>query len=301
MCVIAAKNSSPDATVADMENDYFSAFGSAAETVRQCYGEFERATEAGYAIKDGENAIEGGKYTDFIIRAYRVFPQEMLERACARISAAADGEADQVAARRLRFVFVGLKDALLALKAQDAFVRYRNGGGRADFSRAYAELLAFRRANEAEGYANLATLNSFESRHWPRHLAFLRPDARELEGWQLALSPEPKEGMWKRVSLDKPWKPGYNGVGWYRCRFSLEDPAKFRQLVFGAVDGDPTVILNGKTVQAGHPVKNAKIAWLTPFTVDVGGVLKTGDNEIKVKIEKKLPGRRGITQPVFLN
>ena len=299
--VIAAKNSTPDATVADMENDYFSAFGSSAGTMRQCCAEFVKATESGYAMKGDEDTVEGGKYTDFILRAYRVFPQEMMERACGRIEAAAASEADALAARRLRFVLTGLKDALLALKAQSAFVKYTTSGDRTDFSRAYADLLAFRRANEALGYANLATLNSYESRHWPRHFALLRPESRELEGWELALSPEPEERMWKGVKLAKPWKPGYNGIGWYRCRFELEDPSKFRRLVVGAVDGEPTIIINGKTVQSGHPVKDSNVAWLMPFAVDVAGALKTGGNEIKVKIEKKLPGRRGITSSVYLD
>ena len=301
--VIASKNSSPERPLAVLENDYFGAFGSSAAVMRELYARFEKATEAGFAVADPDDTIEGGRYCDFMLSAYRVFPPALLEEAVARLAATRAAEKAPLVRRRLAFVETGLRDALLVLKSQRGFAEYQKTGDRALFSSAYAELLAFRKQNAGLGYLNLATVDFYESRHWPRHLGLLGPSARELGGWELNLSPDPSAGKWEKQKQLRHWRADYNDIGWYRCRFALgEDEAKrFNRLVFGAVDGLPTVYLNGMVVQDGHPIPEPGLAWRTPFAVERVNAFKAGDNELLIKIDKKVPGRRGICRSVFID
>ena len=301
--VIAAKNSRPDAALADLEDEYFAAFGSAAPVMRECRDVFEKATESGFATMGEEDRIEGGGCENFMLKAYRVFPPEMLKSAGAKIKAAMAAERDPVVSRRLRFVLTGLGDALLVMKAQRGFVEYQKNNDRRAFASAYRELIDFRRRNEGLGYLNMATVDYYESRHWPRHLAMIGENARELGGWELNLNPNHEAGKWKKIDRLWYWRPDYNGVGWYRCRFNLteEEATTFGRIVCGAVDGLPTIYLNGKMVQQGHPVADPGMAWRTPFAVSAGGVFKAGKNELLVRLDKKVSGRRGITRPVFID
>ena len=301
--VIASKNSSPERPLAALETDYFNAFGSSAAVVRACYAQFEKATEAGFAVADPDDTIEGGRYCDFMLSAYRVFPPALLEDACAKLATARAAESDALVAQRLAFVETGLRDALLVLKAQRGFATYQKTRDRRLFSEGYAELLAFRKNNEGKGYLNLATVDFYESRHWPRHLGMVSPEARELSGWELNLNPDPTAGTWVPQKELRHWRPDYNGIGWYRCRFKLtdEEARRFNRLVFGAVDGIPTVHLNGKVVQDGHPVKSPGEAWRTPFAVERVDAFKAGENELLIKIDKKVKGRRGIYRSVFID
>ena len=301
--VMAAKNSRPDATLAVLEGEYFAAFGSAAPVMRECRDVFEKATESGFATMGEEDRIEGGGCENFMLKAYRVFPPEMLKSAGAKIKAAMAMERDPVVSRRLRFVLAGLGDALLVMKTQRGFVEYQKNNDRRAFASAYRELIDFRRRNEGLGYLNMATVDYYESRHWPRHLAMIGDGARELGGWELNLTPDHEAGKWKKIDKLWYWRPDYNDVGWYRCRFGLtdEEAVKFRRVVFGAVDGIPKVYLNGKLVQRGHPVADPGMAWRTPFAVPVGGAFTSGENELLISIDKKVSGRRGITRPVFID
>ena len=301
--VIASKNSNPNIPLSSLEDDYFNAFGDAAAIVRECYAQFEKASEKGFTTANPDDTIEGGRWTDFMLSAYRVFPQEMLKSARAKIKAALESEIDPTVAGRLRFVLTGLDDALLVLKVQRGFAEYQKSRDRRLFSSAYAELLAFRRNNEGLGYLNMAYVDFLESRHWPRHLGLLGPEARELGGWELKLNPDPDAGKWEKQKQLRHWRADYNDIGWYRCRFSLtaDEAAKFNRIVFGAVDGLPTVCLNGKIVQDGHPVYDPALAWRTPFKVDTPDAFKEGENELLVRIDKKVLGRRGINRPVFID
>ena len=322
--VIAQKISRPEATVEEMENDYFAAFGSSEPTMRRICRRFLEASERGYVVSDSEkDQIEGGGFADFMLRAYRIFPQDMMRAALSELGAAIASEKDPLAVRRLEFVKTGLMDAALVQKTQRAFVKYRGlkeesssgrhfdakvvvpeagVGDKADFVAAYRQLGKFRREHEAMGYVNPTRMAYLESRHWPRYYSETSPGAVELGDWELKLDPD-KDG-------DAPWKPigkvryapsGYDKVCWYRCRFKTDDPSDFSRFVFGAVDGLPVVYLNGEMVLERHPVLDPAMAWCATFPVDVSGRLKKGENELLVRIDKRLPGRRGIYAPVFLD
>ena len=301
--IIASKNSDPERGLDSLKEAYFSAFGSSKSVIRECIEVFENASNGGFLPDGSGTTIEGGVWCDFFISAHRVFPPEMLEAACRKIESAIEKETDEQVVRRLDFVKTGLEDALLVLKTQKGFVKYEKNNDRSEFSSAYKRLIEFRRSKEHLGYLNLALVDHYESRHWPRHLAMLSNNARELGGWELNLSREKSFLKWRKVDRLKHWRADYKDIGWYRCVFNLDenDVRRFTRLIFGAVDGDPTIYLNGSVIQDGHPVSNLNLAWRTPFAVEVKEELKAGKNELLIKLDKKVPGRRGICRSVYLD
>ena len=164
-------------------------------------------------------------------------------------------------------------------------------------------MIEFRKNNESLGYLNLAHADYLESRHWPRHLAILSDNAKELTGWELNLSPEKNSLKWEKVDRMRHWRSDYKDIGWDRCIFNLDERSvlSFSRLVFGAVDGDPTVYLNGVVVQEGHPLSDLSLAWRTPFTVEIKDRLKVGENQLLIKLDKKAHGRRGVNRSVYLD
>ena len=82
--VIASKNSSPDREIESLKKDYYSAFGSSAQVVRECFEVFERASDGGFLPDESHATIEGGAWSDFFMSAHRVFQPEMLKATCRR-------------------------------------------------------------------------------------------------------------------------------------------------------------------------------------------------------------------------
>ena len=64
---------------------------------------------------------------------------------------------------------------------------------------------------------------------------------------------------------------------WYRRTFSLPAAWKGKRVLlhFGAVDWEATVSVNGKELG---------IAWRRPFRVEVTGALRSGRNELEIRV-----------------
>jgi hypothetical protein len=320
--VIAQKISSPEETVKEMEDDYFAAFGSSEPVMRSICRRFLEASERGYVVDDAEkDQIEGGGFADFMLRAYRVFPQEMMRTTLDELGAAIRAEKDTLVAKRLDFVRIGLVDAAMVQKTQRGFVKFKGmkkestagrhfeavaltggEGDKTEFVSSYRQLMKFRRDHEPLGYINPTRMAYLEGRHWPRYYGVAGPEAIELGGWELKLDPDKDAPVvWKLIGGVRYAPKGYDKVCWYRCRFSVDAPTKHQRFVFGGIDGLPVVYLNGEMVLEKHPVADPAMAWCATFPVDVTGKLKKGENELLVRIDKRLPGRRGIYAPVFLD
>ncbi len=118
-------------------------------------------------------------------------------------------------------------------------------------------------------------------------------------GWLFRVDPSDKgiREQWYRDDLDeKPWKPieirkfweeqgwNYDGVGWYRLRFTAPDIPRGRKvaLVVGAADESATVWLNGQ--KAGvHDREEG--GWDKRFSLDITKDLKPGrENQIAVRV-----------------
>ncbi len=320
---IAQKISHPEATVKELEDDYYAAFGSSEPVMRRVFERFREASERGFEVTEADkNQIEGGCFADFLLRSHRVFPQEMMRTALEELSAAIRAERDPLVVRRLDFVRIGLTDAAMVQKTQREFTKYTGfkketvsgrhfespgvssiaseADSKAAFVKACRSLVRFRKDHEALGYVNPTPLAYYESRLWPRYYGETGPEAVELGDWELKLDPD-KDGPadWTKIGKVRNAPGGYDKVCWYRCRFSVEDPAKFRRVVFGGILGQPVVYVNGKMLLDRHPVLTRSLAWCA--TVSVATDFRKGENELLVRMDREIPGQRGLFAPVFVD
>ena len=151
-------------------------------------------------------------------------------------------------------------------------------------------------------------------------------DAHRLgEGWLFRPDPEErgKDGNWQAEELDaagwapigvdahwkdQPWGEDwrathdgndFQGIGWYRLRFSVPDRMDAREisLFFGAIDSAAEIWLNGEHV-ATRPFSSN--AWQEPFDVDVTDALRRdAPNTLAVRVDY-VKGSGGIWKPVWL-
>lgn len=126
------------------------------------------------------------------------------------------------------------------------------------------------------------------------------PGTTIVDGWEWWKDPSKKgegRGFWKAGFSDSKWhpmsigqfweeqgEPAYDGCAWYRVTFTPPAVQAGKQmfLVFGAVDEQAWVWLNGKQVGSHDKGPNG---WMEPFAVDVTGAIKPGEpNVLAVKV-----------------
>lgn len=127
----------------------------------------------------------------------------------------------------------------------------------------------------------------------------------EQEGWQKV---ELDQSAWQPIAVPAAWEKTpvgeYDGVAWYRVRFTIPETAKDKRLVlqFGAVDEEAWVYLNGElqgenteksTGQTVHQI------WDKPFTIKLTDARVGAENVLAVKVRDSL-GAGGIWMPVRL-
>ena len=102
-------------------------------------------------------------------------------------------------------------------------------------------------------------------------------------------SPKFNDSAWTRVSIGECWEKqgfaGYDGIAWYRVRFTLpEKPAGGTscELCFDAVDEEAWVWLNG-TYLGQHA--EGSVGWDTPFRFGADAELRWGaENTLVVRV-----------------
>ncbi len=324
--IIASKHGSGmNKSIAELENDYFAAFGAAAPAMREYYSVLEKATRQG---KGGDsNFIEGGNYADFFLQADTIFTPKIMQRSFELLDTALKNAAgDPAATARIKFVRMGLEDAALVMDTQRGFRQYKKDGKTGEFTRNLKKLKQFRQDHEQYGYANISVSSYLEGRHWPLHLALLDDNSRELENWAIRFDPRnsginekwfaEKSGDWEPIGTDSHWEkqpPGlkwaeshgapFKGVGWYRTSFNVKSVGKDQllKLTFGAVDGSAGIWLNGqKIADRPFPYQGDPDSWKKPFEIDITGKAVEGENHLVVRVEKQ-NGLSGIWRPIYLS
>lgn len=314
--VVAGKNGNPSASVEELENDYFAAFGRAADRIRAYIRHFEEVTERGATTDFGPTyTMEGGHWEIFFTIAHKMFTKDVMLKGFALLDEADAAEDDPVVRQRVDFLRTGLKDACLVSKTQRAFERYQATSDPAEFSSVCRQLMTFRARHEHLGYANRGTMEYLEGRIWPLHYGLVGAAAKEIVPWEVKIDAAKVglEANWQADTAADGWRPvvlnrhlldeqgrRVNDIAWYRASFDVKAarPGK-ATLTFGALDGDPTVWLNGVKVLTEHPVRG-RANWRSTFAVDVTGKVKPGANRIVVRIDKKVDGPRGLHRPVFI-
>ena len=329
--VIARRVNGDTRELTELENDYFSAFGPASETMRKFVEVMRNATVSGAengGFDELDEALEGGNFTKFFVHAHKIFTPDVMKKGFELLAQAAPecaGSPEPL--KRVAFVRTALTDCQYVLDTQEAFLGCPAPESLKKYAASYRRLKAFRAANEAKGYANLSTASGRELNVWPMHLIRLSPEDMPLSGWRIFFD-EKKEGdaaeiwktgaadSWPAIGTDSPWekqpaglawekahgKP-FKGVGWYSVRFDVPAGAlkERNRLFFGAVDGQMTIVyLNGeKLLERPFPYKGDTNSWRTPFSVSIpGGLLREKENLLVVRVEK-YTHVSGIWHPVF--
>jgi hypothetical protein len=116
-------------------------------------------------------------------------------------------------------------------------------------------------------------------------------------GWSFRVDPDgvgerdqwfatPQAAKWKPIEIRKFWEEqgwDYDGFGWYRTTFKVDriPDGKKISLVFGAVDENATVWLNGEKI-GEHCI--GEYGWDQRFSLNVTGKAEAGENQLVVRV-----------------
>lgn len=327
--MLARLHDDPRMTVDAALDEYYSAFGKAADAVRACFAHWERVSDA---VTDNLAKQADLHFSHFYRDADRIFTPAVMATGhtlLAKAEAAASG--DSIAAARVDFLGKGLKNAELTLAVQRAYRQYQKDGRIAGFAAALQELDDFRARIEGESGANMAFLRWAENRTWQRELVKLAgsPGTRLDDPWAFAWDPK-NEGVaqgwfaegfdaskwlsadttrpWEEQDAGKAWKAehgaDYNGFAWYRKTFNVPKAAGSQRagLLFGAVAKACVIWVNGQKVfDRPYPRQEDAKSWADAFEVDVSNAVRNDrPNTLAVRVENKAGAGGGVCKPVRL-
>jgi len=319
-------------------DEYYQAFGPAAGAVKDYFDYWERVTEPvtrekwrrivkEYNMRDPD----GLNFRTFYRAAHLIYTPQVMARGEKLLEIAAQkAKGDSLAERRVAFLKKGFTDALLTLETQKAYERYKATGDYKDFAKALQRLDAYRKSIETDYALNMSYVRFQENITWDRDAMTVMnmPGKRPLKAWKFMWDPQeegqskgwqnagyndsawfdmPTDGPWEEQQAGKKWKrehgSDYDGVAWYRCRFTVNqrDKGKKLTILFGAVDEACDVWLNDQHVlNRPYPYKGDPESWMRPFQLDVTGKLSFDKpNVLSVKVTDNV-GKGGIWKPVWL-
>ena len=325
----------PDLEIDDIQAEFCSGFGPAAEAVSRYFDYWEKYSSQ---IVNGSERfpVWGGRYYNLVARLYTPKVFKPAEAILSEAMKAARKSANPGYAARVEFLQKGLKHARLIAHLMTTL--QWNGKkleppltDRAKFKasqKAYDSLLAFRRANE---HLPIADLRSAFRMSWLGDLASLSKDFDDVKQVAPQVAPTPfsewrfrkdpdNRGIqekwfrtdtdladWKAIKVPAFWEDsigGYLGYGWYRTTFTV--PEKWRgerlALDFGAVDEQAWVYVNG-SLAGEHTAKSTGMEagklWDKPFSIPIDPALihYGKENTLVVRVHNYLAAG-GIHKPV---
>ncbi len=333
MYALARLQNNPKMRYDAIIKEYCHAFGPASTQVKR-YLDYLEQVSLNLDVKAYKKACAdtGGDWARFNRVARVIFTPEIMSKAQAMMDDIMKAAAsDALALQRAQFLQIGLQQADLALKAQDAFESYKKTNDILPFGKALNALDASRAKVDNQYVASMGYLVWSESETWPRQFARLHygemlPLAdtwafawdQDRTGDTKGYSNETLDTTgWLKMRVDAPWDDqpegkkwvddhqgvAYTGLGWYRTE--LVAPAKQSgtkaALIFGAVDEACTIWLNGKLlIDRPYPYQGNTMSWQEAFEVDVTDNLRWGQsNSLSVKVVNTT-GKGGICKPVWL-
>ena len=161
--VTARLNDQPSLSLAAVFEEYYAAFGSAADAVRTYFDYL-----ASVADHPPEPKLEGGGWFTYGVVGYRQFTPEVMTRARDLIKQAEQAaKTDTLAGQRVAFLEKGLQHAELTAAMQQAFAEHKAGAGDAAAVRsAITRLVRFRYETEDEFIGDYGRLYDWETRYW---------------------------------------------------------------------------------------------------------------------------------------
>ena len=175
--VIATLNHNVDRPLAQMEDDFYSAFGNAKGRIKE-YFDYVTKISMKSGFKDpfqAANTNEGGLlWVDLCRVAHMMFTPEVMAK-CKTIldAAAATPGLKTVEVERIKILQYGLENARLTMAAQAKFRKYKEGNFKnrrdfEDFDKAVIELDAYRASVEHTNALNMSHIRRIELRQWRR-------------------------------------------------------------------------------------------------------------------------------------
>ncbi len=326
--MLARLHDDPRLTVGAVLDEYYSAFGPAADAVRAYFEHWERVSDA---VTDEQYQGAGLHWSRCYTDADTIFTEPVMAEGRRLMDTAVQAaRGDPPAARRVAVLDDGLRDVELTLAAQRAYRRYREAGDLPAYAAALAAVDEHRARLETTGAVNVAYLAWAESRTWDRDLVKLMatPGQRLPDPWKFAFDPD-DQGLaehwfaddhdsagWLDTGTNSAWEtqpPGvqwkaehradYDGIAWYRTTFTVpagEAAAQVR-LVFGAVDEAAKVWVNGTLVcERPYPFQGNADSWKEAFEIDISHLVRRDrPNTLTVRVEDRM-GAGGVWKPVWL-
>lgn len=329
--VIASLNHDGDSTLAQLEEDFFSAFGAAKDHIREYFDYQKQVTmKGGFKSPFTDDSIEGGiLYLDLFLVADRLFTPAVMAQGSAILDRAlAAPGLDEVSRQRVEFIRSGLEHMRLLMAAQAEFRLYKESRDLRQFAAAVRRLDAFRASIEHTNALNMSNLRRLEDRHWPERgqLRATADNSLPLRGWKIVWDPAEKgvaenwqapdfalaaaldigtDSHWEKQPAGLAWEKehgsSFRGVAWYFNDLpDVTGPLPNPGLYFGAIDGAATIFLNGREVHhRPYPFQGNTESWKEPFSVRLPtDVLQAGRNRLAVRVEKRI-GLSGIWRPAF--
>jgi len=161
----------PDMTAEEIQAEYCGAFGPAAPEIDAYFTRLADLSDyAGELLARPREpgALVGGNFVTFVRDAVRLFTPEVMAELNGYLDRAASLAADDdIAARRVAFLRLGLEQCQLAIDTQLAAAEYEKTQDIAAFAKAYAALTAFRTEHETDFACNIGFLNWLDGMTWP--------------------------------------------------------------------------------------------------------------------------------------
>ncbi|NLZ64111.1 MAG: DUF4838 domain-containing protein [Lentisphaerae bacterium] len=331
--ILARAHCYPDKTFAELEEEYYSAYGPAAADIREYYQYWRNEVWEKRLMPNRETIAERGRYGNFrrglmwdLHKYYSEQDFELMDRILDR-AAAREGLEAQVTAR-LQRLRLSNQHNLLLYKAITAPVEKK-------FTRS-RELLTFRLANKdnlnldwrtqlvsiersfgdlAGTYAiwNFRDYADFQSmpEKW-----FFKIDSEDLglkEKWELTPGGQ-ITSTWEPIKITSGWEQQegsgmhpkllellkeYDGIGYYGQTVKINPDWKGKEiaLLFGAVDESCWVWVNGKA--AGERIFKNSDDWKVPFAIRIDHCIdwEAPQQTVVVRVHDR-GGQGGIWKPV---
>jgi hypothetical protein len=335
--VVARTQLRCDKPVDAILDEYYQAFGPAADAVKQYFEYWYSITEPmtpekwqqiveKYNMKDPD----GLNFRTFYKAAHLLYTPAVMARGQDLLNTAmAKAKGDAAAEQRIKFLEKGFRDAQLTLETQSAYEQYQKTGDPSQFGAALQRLDNYRKSIEADYAVNMSYVRMQENHTWDRESIKIMnmPGKRQLDGWKFIWDPQEQgesgqwykaqyddknwfgittNGPWESQEIGKKWKQehgsDYDGAAWYRCKFEVDAGSKNKKCVilFMAVDEACTVWLNGRQLLTRpYPYKGDANSWMQPFEVDATDAIDfEKPNVLCVKVEDE-SGAGGIWKPVY--
>ena len=322
--MLARLHDDPSLTPDQVMDEFCEAFGNAAGAVREYFAHWERVSDA-VADEDVTH------WSYFYRNADTIFTDAVMTEGRRLLEIAAQAaQGDAEAEARVKFLADGLTNAEMILATQSAYRAYKDSGQLQGYADALSALDDFRARVEGGLGINMNFLHWSEGYTWDRELVRLMatPGKPLPDTWKFAFDPDKRgeelgwsaegfdDSAWEGVGINGPWEQQpagkryreqtgreYDGIAWYRNRFTVEpgDGARRVSLVFGAVDEACRIFVNGTLVlDRPYPYQGNTNSWQEAFEVDITAAARTDrPNMLAVRVEDN-SGAGGIWRPVWV-